>query len=137
VASLLGAAGGSTTVSAAALSTPPGRRLPSSHPAAAPLVVVLPGWDQADKAARVIHGGAALWVGKNAGVGTLRAAIGRVVDVNGYRAGARRMAAALAAGRRAGLIAGEPGAPANGGVCSPGGDGVAPWDPRLQLPIVE
>ena len=111
MASLLGAAGGSTTVSAAALSTPPGRRLPSSRPAAAPLVVVPPGWDQADKAARVIHGGAALRVGKNAGVGTLRKAIGRVVDVNGYRAGALRMAAALAAGRGDGLIAGEPGPP--------------------------
>jgi hypothetical protein len=112
VASLLGAAGGSTTVSAAALSTAPGRRPPSSRPAAAPLVVVPPGWDPPGKAARVIHAGAALWVGKNAGVGTLREAISRGVDDHGYRAGARLMAAALAAGRGDGLIAGVPGAAA-------------------------
>jgi UDP:flavonoid glycosyltransferase YjiC (YdhE family) len=72
--------------------------------------VVPPGWDQPDKAARVIHGGAALRVGKNAGVGTLREAISGVVDDHGYRAGARRMAAAKAAGRGDGLIAGVAGA---------------------------
>ena len=112
VASLLGAAGGSTTVSAAALSTAPGRRR------RAPARLrrrwswfrrdgTLPG-----KAARVIHAGAALWVGKNAGVGTLREAISRGVDDHGYRAGARLMAAALAARRGDGLIAGVPGAAA-------------------------
>jgi hypothetical protein len=99
--------------------------------------VVPPGWDQPDKAARVIHGGAALRVGKNAGVGTLREAMILVVDDHGYRAGARRMAAALAAGRGNGLIAGVPGAAAVMVVpAAPGGEGVAPWGARLQFPIV-
>jgi UDP:flavonoid glycosyltransferase YjiC (YdhE family) len=83
--------------------------------------VVPPGWDQPDKAARVIHGGAALRVSKNAGVGTLREAINGVVDDHGYRAGARRMAAALGAGRGDGLIAGVPGAAAVMVVPAPAG----------------
>ena len=56
---------------------------------------------------------------RNASVRALREVISGVVDDHGYRAGARRMAAALAAGREDGFIVGEPGAPANGGVCSP------------------
>ena len=104
----------------------------------APLVVVPPGWDQPDNAARVLHAGAGLRVSNNASVRALREVIGRVVDDHGYRAGARRVAAALAAGRGDGLLAGEPGATAALVVPAlPGGEGVAPWDRRRQLPIVE
>src|SRR5689334_5666062 len=45
------------------------------------------------------HAGAGLRVSNNASVRALREVISRVVDEHGYRAGARRMAAALAAER--------------------------------------
>jgi hypothetical protein len=51
----------------------------------------------------------------------LREAINGVVDDHGYRAGARRMAAALGAGRGDGLIAGVPGAAAVMVVPAPAG----------------
>jgi hypothetical protein len=76
-------------------------------------------------------------VGKNTSVRSWQEAMSLVVDDHGYRAGARRMAAALAAGRGNGLIAGVPGAAAVMVVpAAPGGEGVAPWGARLQFPIV-
>jgi hypothetical protein len=64
-------------------------------------------------------------------------AIGCVVDDHRCRAGARRMSAALAAGREDGFIVGEPGAGAVMVVpAHPEGEGVAPWELRLQFPIV-
>jgi hypothetical protein len=63
-------------------------------------------------------------VSKNTSVRSWREAISGVVDDHGYRAGARRMAAALGAGRGDGLIAGVPGAAAVMVVtAAPGGEG--------------
>ena len=65
-------------------------------------------------------------------------AISRVVDDHRCRAGARRMSAALAAGRGDGFIVGELGAGAVMVVpARPGGEGVAPWELWRQLPTVE
>ena len=75
--------------------------------AGVPLVVAPLGRDQPDIAARVVYAGAGLRVRKNASTGALQAAIGRVLDDDRYRAGARRMAAVLAAERDDGLAVDE------------------------------
>ena len=75
--------------------------------AGVPLVVAPLGRDQPDNAARVVHAGAGLRVRKSASVGTLREAIGQVVDDHRYRAAAARMAALLAAERDDGLAVDE------------------------------
>ena len=75
--------------------------------AGVPLVVAPLGRDQPDIAARVVHAGAGLRVRKNASTAALQAAIGRVLDDECYRAGARRMAAVLAAERDDGLAVDE------------------------------
>jgi hypothetical protein len=72
-----------------------------------PLVVAPLGRDQPDIAARVVHAGAGLRVRKDASTAALQAAIGRVLDDDRYRAGARRMAAVLAAERDDGLAVDE------------------------------
>jgi UDP:flavonoid glycosyltransferase YjiC (YdhE family) len=75
--------------------------------AGVPLVVVPLGRDQPDNAARVVQAGAGLRVRKNASAGTLREAIGRVLDDGRYRAAARRMAGQLARERDEGLVVDE------------------------------
>jgi UDP:flavonoid glycosyltransferase YjiC (YdhE family) len=75
--------------------------------AGVPLVVVPLGRDQPDNAARVVQAGAGLRVRKNASAGTLREAIGRVLDDDRYRAAAGRMAAQLARERDEGLVVDE------------------------------
>jgi MGT family glycosyltransferase len=75
--------------------------------AGVPLVVAPLGRDQPDNAARVIQAGAGLRVRKTASVGTLRDALGRVLDEPRYRAAARRMAATLAAERDDSLVIDE------------------------------
>jgi MGT family glycosyltransferase len=75
--------------------------------AGVPLVVAPLGRDQPDIAARVVYAGAGLRVRKNASTEALQAAIGRVLDDDRYRAGARRMAAVLAAERDDGLAVDE------------------------------
>lgn len=75
--------------------------------AGVPLVVVPLGRDQPGNAARVVHAGAGVRVGKNASTAALHAAIARVLDDHRYRAAARRMAAILAAERDDGLVVDE------------------------------
>jgi UDP:flavonoid glycosyltransferase YjiC (YdhE family) len=75
--------------------------------AGVPLVVAPLGRDQPDIAARVVYAGAGLRVRKNVSTEALQAAIGRVLDDDRYRAGARRMAAVLAAERDDGLAVDE------------------------------
>jgi MGT family glycosyltransferase len=75
--------------------------------AGVPLVVTPLGRDQPDNAARVVHAGAGLRLGKKASVPALRAAIARVLDEPPYRAAARRMAATLAAERDEDLVVDE------------------------------
>jgi MGT family glycosyltransferase len=75
--------------------------------AGVPLVIAPLGRDQPDNAARVVHAGAGLRVRKNATAATLQEAIGRVLEDHRYRAGARRMAAILAAERDDGLVVDE------------------------------
>jgi MGT family glycosyltransferase len=75
--------------------------------AAVPLVIAPLGRDQPDNAARVVHAGAGLRVRKNASTAALQAAVARVLEDDRYRAGARRMAALLAAERDDGLVVDE------------------------------
>lgn len=75
--------------------------------AGVPLVIVPLGRDQPGNAARVVHAGAGVRVGKNADAAALQAAIVRVLDDQRYRAAARRMAAILAAERDDGLVVDE------------------------------
>jgi UDP:flavonoid glycosyltransferase YjiC (YdhE family) len=75
--------------------------------AGVPLVVAPLGRDQPDNAARVVHAGAGLWISKKASVPAIHDAIARVLDEPRYRAGARQMAATLAAERDEGLVVDE------------------------------
>ena len=75
--------------------------------AAVPLVIALLGRDQPDNAARVVHAEAGLRVRKNVSTAALRAAVARVLEDDRYLAGARRMAALLAAERDDGLVVDE------------------------------
>jgi MGT family glycosyltransferase len=68
--------------------------------AGVPLVVAPLGRDQPDVAARVVHAGAGVRVGKSASVGRLRTAIRRVLDDPSYAAAAKNVATAIAAERR-------------------------------------
>ncbi len=67
--------------------------------AGVPLVVAPLGRDQPDNAARVVHAGAGVRLGKEPGVARLEKAIARAVWDPAIRAGAARMAATLASER--------------------------------------
>jgi len=69
-------------------------------PGGRPLVLV-------GHAARVVYAGAGLRVSRKASTADLGAALGRVLDEPRFRAGARRMAATLAAERDDGLVVDE------------------------------
>jgi len=75
--------------------------------AGVPLVVAPLGRDQPDNAARVVHAGAGLRVSRKASAADLGTALGRMLDEPRFRAGARRMAATLAAERDDGLLVDE------------------------------
>jgi len=72
-----------------------------------PLVCMPVGRDQPDTAARVVASGAGLRLRPGAGAGAIARALGSVLEDTRYRAGAERMAAAIAADRERDLAVAE------------------------------